>query len=195
MKNTSSFLPKKNRIFLLALLPLLIPAMSVAQTETTAVADMAILPWLGTWIAMDETPAQGMTVLEIRPGADGRRFDIMTKNADQPVGESIIPDGVSRPGESQNCAGTRTYQWEKQAGILLGTSEMVCQGEAAFNILNLKMMTSADRMADILVIKTADQTRVAVRRFAFEKDLPSTGDFFQTQESLALRAHDIKVET
>ena len=156
MRNTLFFLPKKSRIFLLALLPLLIPAASVAQTNAAAAADAVILPWLGTWVAMDETPAPRTTVLEIRPDASGRGFDITTKNADQPVGESIIPDGVPRPGESQNCTGTRTYQWEKQAGVLLGTSEMVCQGMEAYNVLTLKMMTSADRMVDILVIKTAD---------------------------------------
>jgi hypothetical protein len=49
------------------------------------------------------------------------------------------------------------------------------------------MMTSADRMADILVIKSSDQTRLAVRHFALEKELPSAGDFSKTQESLALR--------
>ena len=187
MKTTTSFLSKKSWIFLLALLPLLIPGASVAQTDTEAVADMAILPWLGTWIALDETSTPGTTVLEIRPGADGRGLDITTKDADQPVGEIIIPDGVSRPAESSACAGTRTFQWEKQTGVLLGRSEIVCQGEASYTVFTLKMMTAADRLADILVIKTPDLTRLAVRRFAFEKDLQAAGDSFRAQESLVLR--------
>ena len=189
MKTTLAFLPKSGWIFLLVVMltPLLIPAASAAQADTAAVTDITILPWLGTWTAMDVTPASGTTVLEIRPGSDGRGFDITTKDADQPVSENIIPDGVSRPVKSQNCKGTSTYQWEKQAGVLLGTSDMVCQGEVAYNIFTLKMMTSADRMTDILVIKTSDQTRLAVRRFAFGKESSSAGDFFQTQESLVLR--------
>ena len=186
MKNTISFLSKKNGSFLLLLL-LLIPAASVAQTDTEAVADISILPWLGIWTAVDENTTPGTTVLEIQPGADGKGFDITTKNADQPVSENIIPDGVSRLTESQNCTGTRTYQWEKQAGVLLGRSDIVCQGEASYNIYTLKMMTAADRMADILVVRTPEQTRLAVRRFAFERDLQPAGDFFQTQESLLLR--------
>jgi len=189
MKTTLSFLSKKSWVFLLAPLLLLIPEASVAQTDTEAAVDMAILPWLGIWKAMDENPASQMTTLEIRPGADVGSFDIVTKDTDQPVSENIIPDGVSRPVESKNCTGTRVYQWEKQAGVLLGTSEIACQGEASFSIFNLKMMTSADRMADILVIKTSDQTRLAVRRFAFEKELSAAGDFFQARESMVLRTN------
>jgi len=187
MKAVLSYFSKKSWIFLLVPLLLLIPEASVAQTDTEAVADIAILPWLGVWTAIDDPPASGTTVLEIRPGADGRGLDITTKNADQPVSENIIPDGVSRPAESRVCTGTRTYQWEKQAGVLLGKSEIACQGEASYDIFTLKMMTAADRMADILVIKTSDQTRLAVRRFAFEKELQAAGDFFRAQESLVLR--------
>ena len=172
-------------LFALLLLLLLVPGTSVAQTDAKT-ADAAILPWLGTWTAMDETPVPVTTVLEIRPGADGKGFDITTINADQPVSENIIPDGISRPVESDACTGTRTYQWEKQAGILLGTSEVSCRGET-YNIVTLKMMSAAERMADILLIKTPDQNRLAVRRFAFEKGLPSATDFFSGQESLLLR--------
>ena len=165
---------------------LMIPKASVAQTNTEAFADAAILPWLGTWTAIDEAPASGTTVLEISPGAGGRGLDITTKTPDEPVSENIIPDGVSRAVESKTCTGTDTYGWERQAGVLLGTSEIVCQGEA-YSIFTLKMMTSADLMTDILVLKTTDQTRLAVRRFAFEKELPTAGDYIRTQESLALR--------
>ena len=178
---------KKSGIFLLALLLPVISEASFAQKKTDAAIDTAILPWLGTWTAIDETPAQTKAVLEIRPDADGIGLDIKTKDAEQPVGEIIIPDGVSRPVESGACTGTRKYQWEKQTGIILGESKLVCQGEAAYNVFTLKMMTSADGMADILVIKTPDQTRLAVRRFAFEKDLPSAGEFSSRQESMVLR--------
>ena len=187
MKATLSFLSKKGWIFLLMLLLLLIPEAPFAQTGNEAAADMSILPWLGIWRAMDETPVSGMAVLEIRPGVDGRGLDITTKDADQPVSENIIPDGVSRPIESKNCTGTSTYRWEKQSGVLMGTTNMVCQDEVPYKIFTLKMMTAADRMADILVIKASDQTRLAVRRFAFEKELPAAGDFFQMRESMALR--------
>jgi len=69
----------------------------------------------------------------------------------------------------------------------MGTTDMVCQDKVPYSIFTLKMMTAADRMADILVIKATDQTRLAVRRFAFEKELPTAGDFFQMRESMALR--------
>ena len=186
MKTTLSFLSEKSGTFLLMLLLLLIPEASFAQTDNEAVTDAAILPWLGTWTAIDETPATRTAVLEIRPGADGRSLDITTKGADQPVSENIIPDGISRSVESQNCTGTHKYQWEKQAGILLGTSEIACN-EASYSIFTLKMLTSTDRMTDILAIKTPDQTRLAVRRFAFENELQPVGDFFSVRESLVLR--------
>jgi hypothetical protein len=188
MKTRLSFLPEKSGIFLLILLLLLIPEMSAAQTDTKAVADAAILPWLGVWTAIDETDAPGSAAIEIRPGADGRGLEITTKDAEQPVSESIIPDGVSRPVvESKACTGTRKHQWEKQTGILLGELEVLCPGEAAVNIFTLKMLTAADRMADILAIKSPDQTRVAVRHFAFEKELPSNGEYLAGRESLVLR--------
>jgi len=186
MKTTLSFLSEKNGIFLLILLLLLVPGTSAAQTGTDAIADPAILPWLGVWTAMDETPAPVTTVIEISPGVNGRGLSITTKDANQPASEIILPDGISRTFESQNCTGLRAYQWEKQTGLLLGTSEMKCQSET-YNILTLKMMTSANRMTDILVIKTPNQTRLAIRRFAFEKMLPSEGELSSGQESLVLR--------
>ncbi|MDR0310911.1 MAG: hypothetical protein LBJ21_04940 [Acidobacteriota bacterium] len=186
MKTTVSFLLKKSGLFLLMPLLFLLPGMSVAQADTKAAADAAILPWLGIWTAVDESTVPGTTSLEIRPAADGKGLNITTKDAEQPVGENIIPDGIPRPVESSACTGTSTYQWEKQTGIILGKSEMVCQGEA-YNIFTLKMMTSADLMADILFVKTPGQNRLAVRRFAFERTLPPDGENFSARDSLVLR--------
>ena len=172
--------------FILMLLLLLIPGTSAAQTDTKAVADATILPWLGIWTAMDETPAPGTTAIEIRPGAEDKGFEITTKGAEQTVSESIIPDGISRSVESNTCTGTSAYQLEKQTGIILGKSEMVCRGET-YDILTLKMLTSADQMVDFLFIKTPDQTRLAVRRFAFETVSPAAGEIISARESLVLR--------
>ena len=186
MKTTLSLLLKKRGFFLLTLSLFLTPTASVAQADTKAVADAAIIPWLGIWTAIDETPSSRTTVIEISPGADGRGFEITTKDTDPPVSENIIPDGILRRIEFGNCTGSNTYKWEKEAGVLLGTSEIVC-GEASYSIITLKMMTSADRMTDILAVKTADQTRLAVRRFAFEREFSSAVNFFLGQESMLLR--------
>ena len=183
-------------MLLLMMQALLIPEISTAQTNTRAVADFAITPWLGTWTAVDEQATadglnrkepQGKAVIEIRPTAEGNGFDIVRKDAAETISETIIPDGVQRSIDSQSCSGTKTYRLEPQAGLILGTSEITCQNSAAYSVTTLKMMTTDDRMVDILSMKTADQTRLAVRQFAHGKEISSIGDIFADNGSLAAR--------
>ncbi|NLV31805.1 MAG: hypothetical protein GXY47_11710 [Acidobacteria bacterium] len=193
MKTINDF-EKIRGICLLVLWLLLVPGISAAQAGTPADPDPSIIPWLGAWRAVDEPAASDGSaaaepgVLEIRPAAAGRGLEITRAGAEKPVSETIIPDGSSHTDETDTCTATRTYRWERQTGLLIGNSEIRCGDSPGYALSNIKMMTAPGRMTDILAIKAPEQTRVAVRRFVFEKDLASEAGVFPDQAGWALRS-------
>ena len=196
MKTISLSMVGKFGMLLLMMQALLIPKIFAVQTNVETVPDSAVTPWLGTWTAADgqSTPAgltrkepKEKTVLEIRPVTEGNGFYISRESAGETISETIIPDGVPRAIDSQSCAGTQTYRWEPQAGLILGTSEITCQNSAPYSINTLKMMTADDRMVDILSMKTEEQTRLAVRQFTHGKEISSVGDIMADNGMIVAR--------
>lgn len=177
----------------LMVLTLLIPGISTAQTQPAASPDATVIPWLGVWKAMDAPMPQAgkdqqeKALLEIRPTANGKGFDISSKTAEKSVNEVVLPDGMQRSVDSKNCKGLQTYNWEPQTGILLGSLEIKCKDSAPYTISNLKMIVSDDRMVDILVIKSAEQKRLAIRHFELQSDLPAAQGSMPGLEAMAMR--------
>jgi hypothetical protein len=194
MKGMTNFLTNHG-IFSLMVLVLLIPGISIAQTPAPAAPDSSVVPWLGVWRAADEPITSDIKrqsepgVLEIRATANGKGLEITRKGAEKSVSETIFPDGFQRTNDSKNCTGTQTYNWEQQTGLLMGSSEIKCKDATAYSLSNIKMMVSPSHMTDILIIKTSGQTRIAVRHFAFEKDISSAEEeSLPDQVTIAMRS-------
>jgi hypothetical protein len=151
---------------------------TMAQTKS---GDSPLLPWIGVWNITDSgtataAPTQKSTV-EIRPTSDQKGLEISRHNPRQPdVSETLIPDGTRRPLVAQNCTGWQTARWIPEAGLILESSEMACKEMGSFATSTLKMILETDQMAEILLVKTAGQSHVAVRRLTFERDLTSASD-------------------
>jgi hypothetical protein len=193
MKIIKLFLSRTEGIPLLMVLTLLFPGILKAQTETVAPPDAKVIPWIGVWEAV-ETPIsqpgkapEAKALLEIRPTAGGKGFDISSKTSTKLVNEIVLPDGMQRSMDSKNCKGLQSYNWESQTGILLGSSQITCKDSAPYNVSNLKMMVSDNRMVDILVIKSSEQTRLAIRHFEFQSDLPDYQGYSSAREVTAMR--------
>ncbi len=123
------------------------------------------------------TQSDAKSTIEIRLTQDGKGLEISRKVSNQPdVKELLVPDGARRPIAESNCTGWQTSRLVPDAGLIISSSEMNCRDTGLLATTNVKMILAADRMADVLALKTAGQTRLAVRRLAFEKDLPAEND-------------------
>ena len=168
--------------FQLAILIFLFPGCAESQTAG-AESEFVSAPWVGIWTIADDqqgnratNPSQKGTV-EIRPTTDGKGLEISRKASNQPdVQEVLVPDGTRRPVNAQNCSGWQSARLVPEAGLIIGSSEMSCKDTGSFATSSLKMITATDTMVDILALKTAGQTRLAVRHLMYERDLTSTGD-------------------
>ena len=111
--------------------------------------------------------------IEILPTEDGKGLEISRKSAQQPsVSEVLTLDGTKKPLDSENCTGWRSSRYLPEAGLITTSSQVTCKDSGSFATSSLKMILAADKMVDILAIKAGDQTRLAVRRMEYERDLP-----------------------
>ena len=151
---------------------------AMAQTNS---GDSPLLPWTGVWSITDSRSATvdptQKSAVEIRPTSDSKGLEI-TRHSPRlaDVSDTLIPDGTRQPVATQDCTGWRTTRWIPEGGLILESSEMTCKQTGAFATSTLKVMLAADQMAEILLVKSAGQPRVAVRRLTFEQDLAPTPD-------------------
>lgn len=151
---------------------------TMAQTKS---GDSPLLPWIGVWSITDSgsataDPTQNSTV-EIRPTSDQKGLEISRNTPRQPdVLETLIPDGTRRPLVAQNCTGWQTARWIPEAGLILESSETTCKETGLLATSTLKMIFATDQMAEILSVKAAGQSHVAVRHLTFERDLTPAPD-------------------
>jgi hypothetical protein len=166
---------------LLVTLFLLLPGFSQSQTKK-ADGISSLTPWIGVWTFNDDAsstvindPSQKTTV-EIKPMSDGKGLEITRKVVSQPdVKEWLVPDGSKRSVNASNCTGWQTDKMMPEAGIIFSSSEMSCKDAGAFSTSNVKMIVAADRMVDILSLKSGGQTRLATRRLVLERDWATAG--------------------
>jgi uncharacterized membrane protein YgcG len=112
--------------------------------------------------------------IEIRATPDGKGIEITRKSAKQPdVTEVLTLDGSKKQVNAENCSGWQSARLIREAGVIATSSEITCKGTGSFATSDLKMFLAADQMVDILAIKAGEQTRLAVRRMEFERDLAS----------------------
>ncbi len=154
---------------------------AMAQTATTGNGS-SLAPWFGVWSIADDQSSTGTAsnqknTIEIRPTTDHRGLEIMRKTPNRPdVSEFVIPDGAKRPLNSQSCTGWQAFKYVSEAGSILGSSEVTCKESGTLETATLQTFVAPDRMIEILSVKTAGRTGVAVRHLQYERDLPSTTD-------------------
>jgi hypothetical protein len=165
----------------LVVLLLLFPGFSQSQTNT-ADAKSSLKPWVGVWTFNDDAALKVVgdsnqkTIVEIMPLSDGKGLEITRKEATQPeVKEWLVLDGTKRPVDASNCTGWQTARWIPEAGIIFSSSEMNCKEAGAFSTSNLKIIVAADKMVDILSLKSGGQTKLATRRLVLERELVPAG--------------------
>jgi len=123
--------------------------------------------------------------IEIRATPDGKSLEISRKSAQQPdITEVLTLDGSKKQVDSKNCSGWQSARLIQEAGAIATSSEIACKESGSFATSDLKMILAADQMVDILAIKAGEQTRLAVRRMVFERDLVSQ----ESRPSLATTA-------
>jgi hypothetical protein len=194
MKTTKQLSSRMPWVFLLAMLMLPLAGSVQAQTNAAAPIDPSLTPWIGVWTIIDDQTAdltadrKSKAVVEIRPSADGKGLDISRKTPQQTdAKEAVIPDGVRRPVESKSCSGWQVAKWLPESGLIIGSSDYNCKESGSYTLSNLKMILSTDQMADILLIKTSGQTRLAVQHLAFDHELTSAGESMPNQLAVASR--------
>jgi hypothetical protein len=177
-------------VFLLLLLPFSIYAHSHSAIQT----DPLLTPWTGLWTIVDDRIASSSqktdtnATIEIRATADGKGLEISRKISKQPdVKEVLIPDGIKRSVQAQNCSGWQSTKQFPETGLLIGTSDMNCKESGPYSTLNLRMILAADQMVDILAIKASGQTRLAIRRLSLDREISSTEDLKSSLAAIASR--------
>jgi len=168
--------PSVPPVFLLAIL-FLFPGSTEAQSNASSEIESSLVPWIGAWTIVDQEAdrvksSDANAIVEIRSTDDGKGLEITRKDPRQPdVKEVVIPDGIKRPVEAQNCTGWQAARWDPESGLLISSSETNCKDSGIFSTTSLRMILSTDQMVDILAVKAAGQTRIAVRHLAFKQDL------------------------
>jgi uncharacterized membrane protein YgcG len=170
----------------------LFPGFTEAQINPASRIDSSLAPWIGTWTIADyqsNDRAKDLnrnTVVEIRLTEDGTGIEISRKVPDQlDVNEVLIPNGNKQPVKTQDCTGWQTTKWVPEAGLLISSSEMDCKALGSMTTSTLKMILARDQMVDILAVKVAGQTRLAIRRLALRHE---ESPAMESQSSLAIAA-------
>ncbi len=183
MKKLNCFSTTMLVMISLAFLTLLFPGYANAQVNTAPQFDTRLGPWLGLWSIVDdrataEAPDKSsMAKVEIRPTADHQGLAITRRMPKQPdVSEVLVLDGTKKQVDSNDCTGWQAAKLIPEFGIITTSSETTCKESGSFSTSNMKLILSGDQMVDILAIKANGQTRLAVRRMLFEKDLIPSAD-------------------
>jgi hypothetical protein len=185
-----------NKYFIMGLFLLLFPALFFSgSNDTRATIGSSPDPWIGEWLLTDDQPhsagriaVSSQATVEIRPTINGNGIEITRKAPQQPdVKETLILDGTTQSLNEKDCSGWQISKWIPEARVIIGSSEINCKDSGSFRISSLKMILPYDQMVDILGIITGDQTRVAMRRLMFNRELPAAAEVRSQSAGTAAR--------
>jgi uncharacterized membrane protein YgcG len=121
-------------------------------------------PWLGCWVAEEDTADRGSRTCIVPAAAGG--VSIVTLVGVQTVStETRLADDRDHQVTVDECRGTERVRWGARDGQMFRTATVVCGSEAPRSVAGTAFMLSGPVWADVLAVTQNDTTSVHVRRY------------------------------
>jgi hypothetical protein len=139
-------------------------AQAPADRSGAAAVDERWQPWLGCWVAEDDTTDRGARTCVVPGKADG--VSIVTLVGVQTVTtEARIADDREHQVVVDDCRGTERVRWGARGRQMFRTATVACGDEAARDVSGTAFMLSGPVWVDVLAVQQDGTTSVHVRRY------------------------------
>jgi uncharacterized membrane protein YgcG len=150
--------------FLVAIVLVASGTQAPASSLAGATLDQRWQPWLGCWVAEEDTTDRGSRTCVV-PGIDGGVSIVTLVGVQTVATEARIGDDREREVTMDDCHGTERVRWAARDGQMFRTATVTCGSEAPRTVAGTAFMVSGPIWADVLAVKQNDTTSVHVRRY------------------------------
>jgi hypothetical protein len=139
-------------------------AQAPADRPGAAAVDERWQPWLGCWVAEDDTADRGARTCVVPGAADG--VSIVTLVGVQTVTtEARIADDREHQVVVDDCRGTERVRWGARGRQMFRTATVACGNEAPRDVAGTAFMLGGPVWVDVLAVQQDGATSVHVRRY------------------------------
>lgn len=121
-------------------------------------------PWLGCWVAEEDTAERGARTCVV-PGATGGVSIATLVGVQTVTTESRLADDREHAVAVDDCRGTERVRWGARGRQLFRTAAVACGSGAPRSVAGTAFMLSGPVWVDVLAVQLNDATSVHVRRY------------------------------
>jgi uncharacterized membrane protein YgcG len=139
-------------------------AQAPAEQAAGGTVDQRWQPWLGCWVAEEDTADRGSRTCVV-PGDSGGVSIVTLVGVQTVTTEARIADDREHQVTVDDCRGTERVRWGARDSQMFRAATVACGSEAPRTVAGTAFMLSGPIWADVLAVKQNDTTSVHVRRY------------------------------